>query len=153
MRPAAILGALATAVALSACTLGVIDKESDSVARAFFDEVRTGADLSRDTHVDPSLQAPAAAAGLARIRSQLPPGAPTKVNSTGFSFNSDTATGGTARLSHEYVYGARSVTIQTFLRKPPGATIWFVVGLEADLGGTQPPIVVGAEPSVGSSTD
>jgi hypothetical protein len=148
-----IRAALAAALALGACSLPVMDKQSDAVARAFFDEVRTGADLSHDSHVGPSLQTPAAAADLAQIRAQLPAGPPTKVNNTGFSYNSDMATGATARLSHQYVYGARLVTIQTFLRKPPGATIWFVVGLEADIGGTQPAIVVGAEPSVGSSAD
>jgi hypothetical protein len=151
MKLAAI--ALALGLALGACSLPVVDKESDAVARTFFDEVRTGADLSRDAHVDPSLQTPIAAEGFARIRGLLPPGAPTKVNSTGFSFNTDTASGGTARLSHRYVYGAKTITIQTFLRKPPGATIWFVVGIEADLGGTQPAIVVGAEPSANSSSD
>lgn len=145
--------ALAFGLALGACSLPVVDKESDGVARTFFDEVRTGADLGHDTHVDPSLQTPIAAEGFARLRSLLPPGAPTAVNSTGFSFNTDTASGGTARLSHQYVYGAKTITIQTFLRKPPGATIWFVVGIEADLGGTQPAIVVGAEPSASSNSD
>jgi hypothetical protein len=149
----ATIVALTASLAGAACSLPVADKASDGVARTLFDEVRTGADLGRDAHVDPSLQTPVAAEGFARIRSQLPPGAPTKVNNTGFNYNSDTATGSTARLSHQYVWGARNVTIQTFLRKPPGATIWFVVGVEADLGGTQPAIVVGAEPNVGSGSD
>jgi hypothetical protein len=149
----ATIVSLAAGLAAAACSLPVADKESDAIARTFFDEVRTGADLSRDAHVDPTLATPSAAAGLAQIRSLLPPGAPTKVNNTGFNFSSDTATGSTARLSHQYVFGARSITMQTFLRKPPGATTWFVVAAEADLGGTQPPIVVGVEPSVGSSQD
>jgi hypothetical protein len=149
----ATIVALTACLAIAACNLPVADKASDGVARTFFDEVRTGADLSRDTHVDPSLQTPITGEGLARIRSLLPPGAPTKVNNTGFNYNTDTATGSTARLSHQYVWGARNVTIQTFLRKPPGATIWFVVGVEADFGGTQPAVIVGAEPNVGSSSD
>jgi hypothetical protein len=148
-----MLAALAALLALGACGLPAIGKESGGVARTFFDEVRTGADLSRDAHVDPSLKTPEATASLAQIRNLLPPGAPSAVNSSGFSYNSESATGATVRVTHEYVYGARLVTIQTYLRKPPGATIWFVVGLEADLGGTQPAIVVGSEPGAGWSTN
>jgi hypothetical protein len=148
-----ILAVPAVVAALGACSLPVADKESDGVARTLFDEVRTGADLSRETHLDPSLQTPAAAAGFAQIRAALPPGAPTKVNNTGFSYNSSTGTGAAARLSHQYVYADRSVTIQTFLKKPPGGTTWFVVAVEADPGGAQPAIVVGAEPASSSSDD
>jgi hypothetical protein len=153
MKVASILTGIAAAAALSACSLPVIDKESDGIARAFFDEVRSGADLTRDTHVDPSLETPAAAAGFAAIRALLPPGAPTKVNNTGYNFNSSTGTGSSARLSHQYVYGARSITIQTVMRKAPGGTVWFVVGMEADLGGAQAPIIVGAPPTQEQSSD
>jgi hypothetical protein len=152
MKVALIVGAMAIG-ALSACSLPVVDKEGDAIARAFFDEVRTGADLTRDAHVDPSLETPAAAASFARIRGLLPPGAPTKVNNTGFSFNSSGGTGSNARLSHQYVYGDRSITIQTVMKKPPGGTVWFVVGMEADLGGTQPAVVVGAPPVQEQSSD
>ncbi len=153
MKVASTLVALAAAASLTACSLPVIDKASDGVARTLFEEVRTGADLSRDAHVDPALETPIAAEGFARIRSLLPPGAPTKVNNTGFSFNSSSGTGAHARLSHQYVWGARSVTIQTFMKKPPGGTSWFVFALEADLGGAQPAIVVGTEPAPSSSDD
>jgi hypothetical protein len=45
------------------------------------------------------------------------------------------------------------VTIQTFLKKPPGGTAWFVTAVEADLGGAQPAIVVGTEPTAGANSD
>jgi hypothetical protein len=122
-----------------------------TASRAFFEEVRTGADLTRDPHVDPSLETPVAAAGFSQIRAHLPPGAPTKVNNAGFNFNSSSGTGATAALSHQYVYGARTITIQTFMKKPPGGTRWFVVGVEADLGGVEPAIVVGTP--LGSGSD
>ena len=149
----ATMMALMAAFAIAACSLPVVDKESDGVARALFEEVRSGADLGRDAHLDPSLQTPVAAEGFARIRSLLPPGAPTKVNNTGFSYNSSSGAGSTARLSHQYVWGARSLTIQTFMKKPPGGTSWFVYALESDLGGAQPAIVVGTEPPPSSSDD
>ena len=141
-------------LAVAACSLPVVDKESDGIAQTF---LRRGArgepDLTRDPHVDPSLETPAAAVGFAAIRSLLPPGAPTKVNNTGYSYNSSSGTGSNARLSHQYVYGARSITIQTVMRKPPGGTQWFVVGLEADPGGVQPPIIVGTPPAQGQGSD
>jgi hypothetical protein len=147
----ATLCALAVALLVAGCSLPVADKESDGIAKAFFEEVRTGADLTRDPHLDPALETPAAAAAFDQIRAHLPPGAPTKVSNAGYSYNSSTGTGSTASLSHQYVYGARTITIQTFMRKPPGGTLWFVVGLEADLGGTEPAIVVGTP--IASSTD
>jgi hypothetical protein len=153
MKAASILVALATALALAGCSLPAADKESDGVARGLFEKIRTDADPGHDAHLDPSLQTPTAAAGFAQIHSQLPPGAPTKVNIAGYSYNTSTGTGSVARLSHEYVYGARSITIQTFMKKPPGGTSWFIVAVEADLGGAQPAIVVGTEPATSSTDD
>ena len=143
----ATIATLTAALAVAACNLPVVDKESDGVARTFFDEVRSGADLGRDTHVDPSLETAIAAEGFSRIRTLLPPGPPSKVNNTGYSYNTSSGVGSAARLSHQYVWGAREVTIQTFMKKPPGGTSWFIYALEADLGGAQPAIVVGAEPA------
>jgi hypothetical protein len=153
MKAASILVALTAALALASCNLPAADKESDGIARGLFEKIRTDEDPSHDTHLDPSLQTPSAAAGFAQIHGLLPPGAPTKVNITGYSYNTVSGAGTTARLSHQYVYGPRSITIQTFMKKPPGGTSWFIVGVEADLGGAQPGIVVGAEPAVGSSDD
>jgi hypothetical protein len=149
----ATIAALTASLFIAACSLPVVDKESDAAARTFFDEVRTGADLTHDAHVDASLETPIAAEGFARIRSLLPPGAPTKVSNTGFNFNSSTGTGSTARLSHQYAFGARNITIQTFMKKPPGGTNWLIYAVEADLGGAQPAIVVGTEPPASSSDD
>src|SRR5580658_9029929 len=149
----ATIAAMTAGLAASACHLPVENKESDDIARRFFDEVRTGADLGPDTHVDPSLETPSGEESFARIRTMLPPGPPTKVNNTGYDYSTSTGAGSTARLSHQYVWGARDVTIQTFMKKPPGGTNWVIYAVEADLGGAQPPIVVGAEPAPSSSSD
>ncbi len=145
--------ALLAVVALVACALPTPDKESDAAARGFFDEVRTGADLSRDPHVDASLLTPDAAASIAQIRAALPAGAPTGVSNSGWSYNSSAATGARAQLSHAYKFGARSITIQTVLAKPPGGTLWRIVGVEADLGGAAAPIVAGAAPKSDTNSD
>jgi len=149
----ATIVALAAGLLVAACSLPVVDKESDGIARAFFDEVRGGVDLGRDAHVDPSLETSIAAEGFARIRSLLPPGPPTKVVNTGYGYNTSSGVGSTARLSHQYAWAARNVTIQTFMKKPPGGTNWVIYALEADLGGAQPAIVVGTEPAPSSSDD
>ena len=142
MRRRLVLAALA---ALGACSLPTADKQSDAIARGFYSEVRGGADLSRDAHLDPSLTTPEAVAALARVRDWAPGAAPTKVNSTGWSYNSNAGQGAQAQLSHAYVYPGATVHVQTVLRKLPGQTNWTVVGFEANAD-TGPAVAVGVAP-------
>ena len=138
--------ALAALTALAACSLPTPDKESEAVARAFYAEVRSNADLSRDTHLDPALTTPEAATALARVRDWAPGAAPTKVNDTGWSFDSTAGQGSRAQLSHAYVYPGATVHVQTVLRKLPGQTAWTIVGFEANAD-TGPAVSVGVPPS------
>jgi hypothetical protein len=139
-----VLVAMALAL-LAACNIPAADKQSDAIARAFFAEIRSGADLSRDPHVDPALTTPEAAAALARVRDWAPGAAPTKVNNAGWSYNSTVGQGSIAQLSHAYVYPVASVRVQTVLRKLPGQTTWTVVGFEANAE-TGPAVAVGVAP-------
>jgi hypothetical protein len=43
--------ALAGFLALSACSLPTVDKESDGEARKLFEEIRTGADIAADKDI------------------------------------------------------------------------------------------------------
>jgi hypothetical protein len=138
--------ALALAAALGACSLPVADKESDAISRAFYSEVRTGADLSRDPHVDPTLTTPEAQAALAGARSWAPGAAPTKINNAGWSYNSNAGQGAQAQLSHAYAYpGGATVHVQTVLRKLPGQTQWTIVGFQANAD-SGPAVAVGVPP-------
>lgn len=137
--------AFAALAALCACSLPTADKESDAAARAFYSEIRSGADLGRDPHLDPALATPEAAAALAAVREWAPGQTPTQVNNTGWSFKSNAGQGSEAQLSHAYVYPSATVHVQTVLRKLPGQTTWTIVGFEANAA-TGPAITVGVAP-------
>ncbi|HEY3799514.1 MAG TPA: hypothetical protein VGL58_14270 [Caulobacteraceae bacterium] len=130
---------------LAACSLPTMDKESDGLARTFYAEVRSGADLTHDAHVDPALASPDAIAALAPVRGWDAGQQPKQVSNTGFSFNSDTASGTTAQLSHAYVYAGGTVHVTTVMRKLPGQTTWTIVGFQANTD-TGPAVSVGALP-------
>ncbi|HVN02050.1 MAG TPA: hypothetical protein VMT68_17755 [Caulobacteraceae bacterium] len=134
------------ALALAACSLPVADKQSDAVARAFYDELRAGADLTRDPHLDPALKPAAAALSPADVRAQIPSGPPTKVNVTGWNYNTSSGEGSNARLSHDYVYAGRTVHVMTGLRKYPGQADWTIVGFRAIADGAAQPILLGTMP-------
>jgi hypothetical protein len=140
---------LAAFIALAACSLPPADKDSDRVARAFFSEVRSGADLSRDPNVDPALATPAAQASLAQVRAWSPGAAPTKVDNAGWSYNSTAEAGSTAQLSHAYAFPGGTVRVETVLRKLPGQTNWTIVGFQANAD-TGPAVTVGTRPKTGS---
>ena len=142
MKRTLVLAALAL---LGACSIPAADKESDAIARGFYSEVRSNADLSRDPHVDPALATPEAAAALARVRDWAPAAAPTKVSNTGWSYDSNAGQGSVAQLSHAYAYPGATVHVQTVLRKLPGQTNWTVVGFQANAQ-TGPAVAVGVAP-------
>jgi hypothetical protein len=150
--PRLILPLLALA-SLAACALPVADKQSDADARAFYDELRTGADLSKDANLDPTLKAAAAALAPADVRAQIPATAATKVNVTGWNYASSSGDGSKATLSHDYVYAGRTVHVMTGLHKYPGQTVWTIVGFRAIADGAAQPILLGTMPSFESNTD
>jgi hypothetical protein len=130
---------------VAACNLPTPDKESDAVARAFYAEVRSNADLSRDPHLDPALTTPETVAALARVRDWAPGAAPTKIDTAGWSYNSTAAQGSEAQLGHAYVYPGATIHVQTVMRKLPGQTNWTIVGFEANAD-TGPAVAVGIAP-------
>jgi hypothetical protein len=137
--------AIAGIAALGACSLPAADKQSDQIARGFYEELRTGADLTADPHLDAALKTPAATAALAQFRSQLPAQPATKVNNTGWNYASSLGEGSSAQLSHAYVYPDRTIDVQTVLRKAPGQTSWMIVGFEAEREGSAlTPFQIGA---------
>jgi hypothetical protein len=144
----------AAALAISACSLPAADKESDQIARTFYQELRTGADLDRDAHVDPSLKTDAAQAEIAQLRAWLPAAAPTSVQNTGWNYSSSTGAGAWAQLAHAYVYPDRTIRVETVLQKAPGQTMWSIVGFEAERdGATQGPLIIGTPPKSASDLD
>jgi hypothetical protein len=139
----------AAVLVLGACSLPAADKESDGEARALFEEIRTGADLSADANLAPELKTPDALQQLAAVKNLLPPGAPTKVENRGWNYNS-TTDGSVATLTHAYVYSGHTVLAETVLRKGPGQAKWQIAGfhvhLDGPVGDRRPPVSVDQEP-------
>jgi hypothetical protein len=119
--------ALALALALAACSLPTVDKDADAAARGLYDEIRTGADISKDPRLGAELRNPEALAQLAEVRAHIPTAAPTKVENRSYEFNTTTS-GSTASLTHAYEYPGGTVLADTTLQKAPGQKTWSIVG-------------------------
>lgn len=118
--------ALVAAASLSACSLPSVDKEADGKARALYEQIRTGADLSANPDLAGDLKAPGTLSQLAAIRSALPDGAPTAVATRGWNLN--TGTGGTtASVVHAYSYPSTTVLAETVLAKGKDR-VWKITG-------------------------
>jgi len=146
--------ALALALALAACSLPAADKQSDQIARTFYDELRTGADLDRDAHVGAALKTEDAKAEIAALRVWLPKTAPASVKNTGWNYASSTGAGAWAQLAHAYAYPDRTIRVQTVMQKAPGQSSWSVIGFEAERDGAAAgPIIIGTPPRDASDLD
>ena len=131
MRRFSAVPALAV-LALAACSLPAADKQTDAEARQLYQEIRTGADLSRDPNLAEDLKAPDRLAELAGVKALLPPGEPSKVENR--AWNYQTTTGGSvATLVHAYIYGKRTVLAETVLRKGSGDKTWSIAGFHVTL--------------------
>jgi len=138
--------AVAACAALSACSLPKVDQEADAKARALYEQIRTGADLSANTDLAPDLKAPAALAQLAGVRLSLPEGAPTAVANR--SWNISINNGATsAAVVHAYSYPARTVLAETILAKDASKT-WKITGFHVKIEDPSAPKAPEAPPAV-----
>ena len=134
--PAAIVAVVAAS--LAACSLPTADKEADAKARALYEQIRTGADLSANADLAGDLRAPQALAELAKVKAALPAGAPTSVANRSWSLSA--GTGGTkATLVHAYSYPSATVVTQTMLAKGDDK-LWKIIGFHVRLA---PPSAAG----------
>ena len=127
---------LATVIALfalTACSFPTVDKVADAKARALYEQIRMGADLSQNPDLAPDLKTPAALAQLAAVKAALPPGAPTAAVNRSWSINAGTG-GTTATLVHAYSYPTQTVLAQTVLAKGRDKT-WKITGFHVSFEG------------------
>ncbi|MFA7263103.1 MAG: hypothetical protein WC068_08780 [Caulobacter sp.] len=127
------LAMITACLAVAACSLPTIDKQADAEARALYEQVRTGADLSANPNLAPDLRRPATLAQLAAVRASLPPGAPTATANRSWSINAGTG-GTTATLVHAYSYPSQTVLAETVLRKDK-AGAWLIIGFHVTFEG------------------
>jgi hypothetical protein len=131
MQRRSLVLALAGALVLPACSLPTADKEADAKARALYEQIRTGADLSANADLAGDLRTPQALAQLAKVKGALPAGPPTAVANRSWSLSA--GTGGTkATLVHAYSYPSATVVAQTMLAKGDDR-LWKITGFHIRL--------------------
>lgn len=128
MRRFAILALLA----LAACkppAPPAPDPEADPIARAFYQEVRTGGDLDADVHLAHELKNPTTEQELAQFRTLIPVEPPSSIELTNSEVHTDSA-GTLTKLTEVYHYADRDLLAQTALFKSPGGVDPIIVGFK-----------------------
>lgn len=127
MRFAAIF--LVAALAACKAAAPTLDPAADPIARAFYDDVRRGADLDAEPHLAHELKNPTSEQQIAQFRQIIPPDAQGAVELKSWDARTD-STGTTTRLTHVYHYGDRVLVAQTALFKSPSGVDPVIVGFQ-----------------------
>src|SRR5579863_3510768 len=116
-------------VALAGCTppAPTLDPEAEPFAIAFFEEVRTGADLDADIHLAHELKNPTTEAELAQFRALIPTEPYQSVELKTWDAKTDSV-GTTTRLTQAYHYMDRTLVAQTAFFKSPSGRDPVIVG-------------------------
>jgi hypothetical protein len=109
------------------------DPNADAVARQFFDEVRTGADLDADPHLAHELKNPTTESQIAQFRALIPAEPYRSVARRSSETTTDSA-GVTTKLTDVYNYGDHTLVVQTALFKSPGGVDPVIVGFNVGPG-------------------
>ncbi|HEX3917033.1 MAG TPA: hypothetical protein VHW60_06810 [Caulobacteraceae bacterium] len=113
------------------------DPEADPIARSFYEEVRTGADLDADVHLAHELKNPTTEEELAQFRTLIPADPPSSIELTSAETHTD-STGTLTKLTEVYHYVDRNLLAQTALFKSPAGVDPIIVGFkltQQDAGG------------------
>jgi hypothetical protein len=125
-------GALLIILALAACKPAAtqeLDPNAEVIARQFFEEVKSGADLNADTHMAHELKNPTSEQQLAMFRSMIPDEPARSIDLESWDAKTDD-TGTTTRLTLNYGYSDRTLVAQTALFKSPGGKDPVIVGFQ-----------------------
>jgi hypothetical protein len=128
---AARLGALVI-VALAACKPAEapqLDPSAEVIARQFYEEVKSGADLTTDVHMAHELKNPTSEEQLALFRSMIPDEPARSIDLETWDAKTDSS-GTTTRLTIDYGYSDRTLVAQTALFKSPGGKDPVIVGFQ-----------------------
>ena len=126
---------LALALTVAACkpAAPTLDPTADSIARQFFDEVRTGGDLENDPHLAHELKNPTTEDQIAQFRALIPAEPYRSVELRSSETTTDSA-GVTTKLMDVYNYGDHTLVVQTALFKSPGGVDPVIVGFNVRPG-------------------
>ncbi len=130
---AAALATLALASCKPAAPQPPLDPQAEPIARAFFDEVRTGANLDASPHLAHELKNPTTEDQLNDFRDLIPPQQqPTSIQLKSSQVQVD-STGTTTRLAEAYTYPDRTLIVQTALFKSPSGVLPVIIGFKVTL--------------------
>ncbi|MBV9995563.1 MAG: hypothetical protein JO127_10150 [Caulobacteraceae bacterium] len=127
--------ALGLAIGLAACQAAApqLDPQAETIARAFYDEVRSGGDIQADPHLAHELKNANSEAEIAQFRALIPTDPPDRVETRDVSVVRDSV-GTTTRLSEVYHYGQHSLVAQVALFKSPSGVSPVIVGFQVTPG-------------------
>jgi hypothetical protein len=130
--PMARFGAALMILLLAACKPAEapqLDPDAEVIARQFYEEVKSGADLNTDVHMARELKNPTSEEQLALFRSMIPDEPARSIDLESWDAKTD-ATGTTTRLTIDYGYSDRTLVAQTALFKSPGGKDPVIVGFQ-----------------------
>ena len=129
---------LLLALALVACKPASppLDPQAEPIARAFFEEVRTGANLDASPHLAREQKTSTTEMQLSEFRDLIPAQPPSSIELKEFNVSSNSA-GVTTRLVDLYTYSDRALIVQTALFKSPSGQSPVIIGFKvtSDQGG------------------
>jgi hypothetical protein len=128
-RFAAALALMFLASACKAPPPPELDPKAEVIARQFYEDVRSGADLNANTHLAHELKNPTSEEQLAMFRSMIPDEPARSIDLENWDAKTD-SDGTTTRLSIDYGYGDRTLVAQTALFKAPGGVDPVIVGFQ-----------------------
>jgi hypothetical protein len=117
---------------LCACSLPAPDKSAEPIARSFYDEVHTGADLTADPHVAHELKNDTSTQQLAAFREMIPAEAPQSIETRAYDVVAN-STGVTTHITDAYRYADRTLIAQTALFKSPSGRSPVIVGFNLSM--------------------
>lgn len=125
-------GMLLTVLALAACKPAApleLDPAAEVIARQFYEDVKSGADLESNVHLAHELKNPTSAEQLAMFRSMIPDEPARSIDLETWDAKAND-TGTTTRLTIDYGYSDRTLVAQTALFKSPGGKEPVIVGFQ-----------------------
>jgi hypothetical protein len=125
-------GASLAILALAACKPAEapqLDPSAEVIARQFYEEVKSGADLNTDVHMARELKNATSEEQLALFRSMIPDEPARSIDLETWDAKTDSS-GTTTRLTIDYGYSDRTLVAQTALFKSPGGKDPVIVGFQ-----------------------
>ena len=106
-----------------------LDPSAEVIARQFYEEVKSGGDLTADEHMAHELKNPTSEQQLAMFRGMIPDETARSIELQSWDAKTDSS-GTTTRLTIDYGYSDRTLVAQTALFKSPGGKDPVIVGFQ-----------------------